>query len=206
MPRRARYLVVVAVAGTHALAIGVLLDEYRTVRLSAPSGTPLSAFIVTRPVRRQLPVAGPSRNVGSAPIEPLIGPITLAPPAPIVTSPGGGPIDWSDAAKRAAAEILGRPRRRPFGFPPGGRSAITLGVWSSFSPAHHAGESDRFITGEDIEWTSDRCYVVSDPPVPGEPDILARHRVTHGGCLPPAGSDPGELFKSLPAYKKYHPQ
>lgn len=207
MPRKARCVTLVAVAGTHALAIGVLLDEYRTVRLAAPGGTPLSAFIVTHPVRRQLPVPVPARNASSAPpIAPLVGPITLAPPAPIVTSPGSEPIDWSDAAKQAAAETLGRPPRRPFGFPPGGRSAITLGAWSSSSPAHHAGESDRSITGEDIEWTSDRCYVESDPPVPGEPDILARHRVTHSGCLPPAAPDPGELFKSLPAYRKYHPR
>lgn len=206
MPRTTRYVVLVAVAGTHALVLSALLDSYRTMRLSTPSATPLSAFLVTRPVRPQRSIARPPLNESSAPIAPIVKPITLVPPARIVTSPGGAAVDWSDAAKQAAGAILARPERRSFGFPPGGKSAITLGVWSLSSPAHHAGESDRSITGEDIEWTSDRCYVISDPPVPGEPDMLARHRVTHSGCLPAAGPDPGELFKSLRAYRKYHPQ
>ena len=31
-------------------------------------------------------------------------------------------------------------------------------------------------------------------------------RVTRSGCLPTPGPDPGDLFKSLPAYKKLHPK
>jgi hypothetical protein len=57
-----------------------------------------------------------------------------------------------------------------------------------------------------IAWVSDRCYAASDPPPLWEPDILKRAGVTHTVCLPPNGPSRGELFKSLPAYKKYHPQ
>ena len=54
-------------------------------------------------------------------------------------------------------------------------------------------------------WCTALGYVESDPPMPGEPDIIKRTRITHSNCLPPPGPDPGELFKSLPAYKKLHP-
>lgn len=120
--------------------------------------------------------------------------------------PNGPAIDWNAAARRAAAAVLGRRKRKDFGFPPGGKSAITPGVPSPATPAHYAGESDRTPDGEITEWVSARCYVVSDPPLPGEPDFLKNARITRGGCLPPPGPDPGELFKSLRAYKKYHPQ
>jgi hypothetical protein len=114
-------------------------------------------------------------------------------------------IDWNAAARRAASAALAPPKRISFGFPPGGGSAITLGVPSPSSPAHHAGESDRTADGEVTEWISDRCYIISDPPTLGEPDFLAHARVTRSGCLPPPGPAPGELFESLPSYKKYHP-
>ena len=70
----------------------------------------------------------------------------------------------------------------------------------------HPGDSYRLEGGEEIQWVSDRCYVASDPPAPWEPDILKLAGMTHTVCLPPNGPSPGELFKSLPAYKKYHPQ
>jgi hypothetical protein len=144
--------------------------------------------------------------MGSAPVAPLVAPITLPPPAPTITVPNGPAIDWNAAARSAAVAVLGRRKRKTFGFPPGGKSAITLGVPSPATPAHYAGESDRTPDGEVTEWVSERCYVVSDPTLPGEPDFLKNARVTRGGCLPPPGPDPGELFKSLRAYKKYHPR
>ncbi len=61
-------------------------------------------------------------------------------------------------------------------------------------------------TGEVVVWKSDHCYVVSDPPSPGEPDFLKHARVTRAGCQQPPGPTPGELFKSLPTYTRYHPQ
>jgi hypothetical protein len=206
LPSRTRCLVVVAVAGVHALVIGVFLGESRALRVSSAAGTPLMAFIVTRRARPRQPFARPSLSESSAPIVPLVEPITLAPPVAPASSASGQAIDWNSAARKAAAGVLGQRKRISFGFPPGGKSALTLGVPSPSSPAHHAGESDRTIDGQDTEWISERCYVISDPPLPGEPDFLKRARVTRGGCLPPPGPDPGELFKSLPAYEKHLPR
>lgn len=200
-----RYFVLVVVAGAHALVLGVLLGESRALRLSSPGGTALTAFILMRPARLRSPMARPALGGSAAPIAPLIAPITIAPPARVVTGVNGRAVDWEAAARRAAAAALARGKRISFGFPAGGKSAITLGVPSPSTPAHYAGESDRTPDGEDTEWISDRCYVISDPPVPGTPDFLKNARVTRGGCLPPPGPDPGELFKSLPAYRKLHP-
>lgn len=206
LPTKTRYFLFVAVAGVHALVLGVFLGESQTPRLSSPVVMPLTAFIVTRRGRPRSPVARPSRNMGSARIAPLVAPITLAPPVPAVVVPNNGPaIDWNAAARRAAAAVLGRRKHKNFGFPPGGKSAITLGVPSPATPAHYAGESDRTVGGEVTEWISARCYITSDPPTLGDPDFLKRARVTRSGCLPPPGPDPGELFDSLPSYKKYHP-
>lgn len=204
MPGRSRYLVFLAVAGAHSLALAVFLGRSATVLLSSSTVPPLAAFLLLRPVRPRAPVARPRLNASFAPAVPVVEPITVAPPAPFAASPRA--IDWSSAAKRAAATVLQRGKRISFGFPPGGKSAITLGVPSRHTPAHYAGESDRTVAGEHVEWTSERCYVTSDPPVPGAPDFLEHARVSRGGCLPPAGPDPGDLFKSLPAYKKHHPK
>lgn len=209
MPNKRRYLVLAAVTGIHALVLGLLISSSRSLSLSAPGGTPLEAFILMRAARRHSPLAPPPLGATPAPIEPIVEPITLAPPSAVATSPSGPAIDWNAAANRAAARAGTRalmPRKRiSFGFPPGGKSAITLGVPSPHTPAHHAGETERIAGGGSIEWTSDRCYVESDPPTLGEPDIIRRARITHSNCLPPPGPDPGELFKSLPAYKKLHP-
>jgi hypothetical protein len=205
MPNKRRYLVLAPVVGVHALALGMLLSSSRTLSLSASGGTPLEAFILMRAARRHPPLAPAPLGETASPIAPIVEPITLVPPAAVATSPAGRMIDWNAAATRAATRAPAQRKHISFGFPPGGTSAITLGVPSPHTPAHYAGESDRTIEGDDIGWTSDRCYVESDAPLPGEPDIIKRARVTHFGCLPPPEPDPGELFKSLPAYKKHHP-
>lgn len=201
---RNRYLVFLAVAGAHAVVLVVLVGRSMTTLVPSAAGPPIATFLVLRPAVHGPLVPSPLSRI-SAPIAPIVEPITVAAPAPLATSPGGQTIDWNAAATRAAAATLKARKRISFGFPPGGKSAITLGVPSLHTPAHYAGESDRTVAGRDTEWTSGRCYVMSDPPVPGEPGFLRRARVSHFGCLPPAGPDPGELFKSLPAYKKYHP-
>jgi len=205
MPNKRRYFVLAAVTGIHVLILGLLFSRSRTLSLATSGGTRLQAYILLRAARRHLPLAPPPLGATAAPIEPIVEPITLAPPSAVAMSPGSRAIDWNAAANRAATQALAHHKRISFGFPPGGKSAIILGVPSPHTPAHYAGESDRMAGGGSIEWTSDRCYVESDPPMPGEPDIIKRTRITHSNCLPPPGPDPGELFKSLPAYRKLHP-
>lgn len=205
MPNKRRFLVLAPVVGAHALALGVLLSSSRTLSLSASEVTPFEALILMRAARRHPPLAPAPLAETASPIARIVAPITLAPPASVAMSPASQAIDWNAAATRAATRALAHHKHISFGFPPGGKSAMTLGVPSPHTPAHYTGESDRTIEGDDIEWTSDRCYVESEAPLPGEPDIIKRARVTHFGCLPPPEPDPGELFKSLPAYKKHHP-
>lgn len=202
---KTRYFVFLAVAGGHALVLIVLLGRSGATLLPSPAATPIRAFLVLRLAHPRAPLRSAPTHRTAAPLAPLVEPITVAAPAPLLIDGGAPSIDWSAAARQAAAAALKSRKRISFGFPPGGTSAITLAVPSAHTPAHYAGESDRTAAGEHIEWTSDRCYVASDPPVPGEPDFLKKARVSRGGCLPPDGPDPAELFKSLPAYKKLHP-
>jgi hypothetical protein len=205
LPSKTRSLVFVAVAGVHALVLAVFVGESPTLSLPSPAAASLTAFIVARPASRRPILAGPPHGESSPPIA-SPEPISLTLPVLTGMRSGGRAIDWNAAAGAAAAAVLRRRKRITFGFPPGGKSAITLGIPSAPSPAHHAGESDRTPDGRDTEWISDRCYIVSDPPPPGEPDFLKHARVSRGGCLPPPEADPGELFKNLPAYKKHHPE
>lgn len=67
---------------------------------------------------------------------------------------------------------------------------------------HYAGEEYTDSTGSHLVWISDSCYIISDPPLPGIPRGLNFSRTN---CVDYA-KPPGELFKDLPAYKKYHPE
>ena len=112
-------------------------------------------------------------------------------------------IDWSAEARRAAAAVTSAPHVREFGeTPKAGR------LWEPPlhpAPAHQAGEQYRSEDGEWIVWVSDRCYIVSGVPPLGLPDILARSIPTRTVCQGGFGPQ-SDLFKDLPAYKKYHPQ
>jgi hypothetical protein len=205
MPNKKRYFVLAAVVGAHAVIIGVLFSTSRAISLSSSTGISMTAFILRRAAHPRIPIARPRLGATAAPVAPTVEPITLALPPPAVLSPAGQAIDW-DASARAVVATALRPRKRiTFGFPTG-TSPIMRGAHAPDFSVHHAGDSYRIAGGEDIEWVSDRCYVASDPPALWEPDILKRAEVTHTVCLPPNGPSPGELFKRLPAYKKYHPQ
>jgi hypothetical protein len=204
MPNKRRCFVLVAVVGAHAVIIGVLCSTSRAIRMPTSTGTSMAAFILRRAAHLRIPIARPRLGDTGAPVAPTVEPITLTPP-PAVVSPSGQAIDW-DAAARAVVATALRPRRRiTFGFPTG-TSPIMRGAHLPDFSGHHAGDSYRVAGGEVIAWVSDRCYVASDPPPLWEPDILKRAEITHTVCLPPNGPSAGELFKRLPAYKKYHPQ
>ncbi len=126
-------------------------------------------------------------------------------PPPQIDFPTGADtsIDWFAEAGRAAEAAIAAPHTRSFGKIP--QAPSWLGS-SHSAPTHQAGEQYRLETGESIVWVSDRCYIVSEPPPLGMPDVFARSLGTRTVCQAPAGPPPGELFRDLPAYKKYHPQ
>jgi hypothetical protein len=178
-PNKKRYLILAAVVGAHALVVGALLRRSRSISLYSPTTIPITAFLLTRPVRPRSPIARPRLKATSAP--PITEPITLATPVLPVTSPSGPAVDWDAQGKRSVARILEPSNRISFGFPPPRESAIKLGVVPPL-PAHYAGEQYRTEAGEQIYWVNNRCYLVSDPPSLFEPDFLNNARQSRMTC------------------------
>jgi hypothetical protein len=121
---------------------------------------------------------------------------------PIPPADSGSAIDWTVEAERAAAALSNAPKPREFGSFPRADSQETP---VHPTPAHHAAEQYRDPYGNSVVWVSDRCYVVSERAALGMPGVLAQSRPTHTVCVDPSAPE-GELFKDLPAYKKYHPK
>ena len=127
----------------------------------------------------------------------------MPPPRMSVEGSPGPPIDWSAEAERATSGSISPPSMRSFGEIP------SAPEWLRSVPSserHHAGEQYRLGMGESVVWVSDRCFIVFEPPPLGMPDVFARSLGTRTSCQEPPGPREGELFKDLPAYKKYHPQ
>ena len=136
---------------------------------------------------------------------PLVAPVeppTVLPPVMGFPLDADTAIDWAAEARRAAAGITGPQRFREFGRTPGAGSG--QGPRRS-APPHQAGEQYRDELGEWIVWVSDRCYIVSDTPALGLPQVLARSIPSRPVCQSDAQAR-SDLFKDLPAYRKYHPQ
>lgn len=176
-----RYLIFVAVAGAHAVVLGMLFSKSRSISQSSPTTIPITAFILTRSARMRPSITRPQLYEPSP--QPFVQPVAVAPPAIPVRGPGSPAIDWGAQANRSVARILARAPgiRLSFGFPAGGESAIALGVPSRSTP-HYAGESYRTETGEEIIWTSDHCYLVSEPPSLFAPASMQHDAVTRPIC------------------------
>jgi hypothetical protein len=191
-------LVVAGHAGLLLILMLALDARTRPRALAAPVGTLILLSLPVAPDRRL------RRNVSeTAPIERLALPPIPPPPDIQLPDDTHTSIDWLAEARRAAGIATAAPRTRPFGEMP--KAPSWLGP-SRSSPTHRAGEQYRLETGESVVWLSDRCYIVSEPPPLGMPDVLARSLGTRTVCQAPPGPREGELFKDLPAYKKYHSQ
>jgi hypothetical protein len=176
---RNQWPILLAVAGIHGLLIRMLLDSPQWSSPSSPSVTPISAFILTYPVRPRPAIAHPRLNATA--VAPITEAITLPPPALPATGPSGPAIDWDAQAKRSVARILKASKRISFGFPAPGDSAIKIGN-DPPAPLHYAGESDRMEGGEQIYWLNDHCYIASEPPSLFEPDLLNNARLARLSC------------------------
>ena len=190
-----RSTALIAVIVLHA-GLLTLLVTLRTSTRPAPGGF-VSTFIAlpqpsSAPQRRERLPETP-QLAPMPPVEPLI-----APPAQISPPGNAGPsIDWNEQAQRAAAAVAEPRAYRQFSHTP------KVDAVTGRRPAHEAGEQYRLDDGKWVVWVSERCYIVSGVPPLGLPDVLARSIPTTTVCQddsPP----PGELFKDLPAYQKYH--
>jgi hypothetical protein len=192
-----------AVVTLHA-GLVILTVAFRTPTSPSASTEFITALIflsaplppVASSNRRRPQVANETSPV--APVEP---PTT---PTPVISFPIGADtaIDWVAEARRAAAAVTSAHDVREFGHIPKADSGQAP---QRSSPAHEAGEQYRTEDGAWIVWVSDRCYIVSEVPPLGLPQVLARSIPTRTVCErdPEPRSD---LFKDLPAYRKYRPQ
>ena len=196
----------IAFAAVVALHAGLVI---LTVTLRTPTSSSASTEFITALIFPTAPLpsaASPNRRRPqladeTSPAAPLEPPTPL--PAAISFPLGADTvIDWAAEARRAAAGVTGAHNVREFGRTPGAGSGHAP---QRSSPAHAAGEQYRTADGAWIVWVSDRCYIVSEVPPLGLPQVLARSIPARRVCQ--GDSEPrGDLFKDLPAYRKYHPQ
>lgn len=185
------------------VALHVGLAVTLMVGLRAPTRLRVGEFVSTLilpPPTRFPNRPRPPRDYSPAaiiPIEPLIS----LPDVSVLNAPSMS-IDWDTEVKRAAGAATGRSSIREFGRNP---ATPYKQQKSGPTPPHEPGEQYRLGTGEWIVWVTPGCYIVSDRPPIGLPDVLARSIPTRTVCQDNS-KPPGELFKELPAYKKFHPQ
>lgn len=137
----------------------------------------------------------------TAPLAIVAPPIAL--PAEVTPAGDARPgMDWAWEAQQAAAAVTFTAGVRSFGTNPAAESARTsvLSV-----PGHAPGEQYRATDGAWVVWVSDRCYLVSDVPPVGLPEVLARSMPARTVCQDDSESR-DDLFKDLPAYEKQHPR
>lgn len=111
-------------------------------------------------------------------------------------------IDWAAQARRAAIAAAGRLGHKLFGVSADRKSPNKV---ESETPLQRAGESYRDVYGDQVDWVSDRCYIVSPEEAPGSLQALAQLRLTRTVCVD-NGPSTGNLFKSrIPFYLKRIP-
>ena len=195
----------IAFAAVVALHAGLVI---LTVTLRTPTSSSASTEFITALIFPTAPLPSaassnrrrPQLADETSPAAPLEPPTTQP---PVISFPIGADtaIDWVAEARRAAAAVTGPRKVREFGRNPADSGQAPL----RSSPAHEAGEQYRTEDGAWIVWVSDHCYIVSELPPLGLPQVLARSIPTRTVCQ--RDSEPrSDLFKDLPAYKKYHPQ
>lgn len=194
-PRRGGVLI--AVILLHAGLVLVVSIVLRSPNGSAPREL-VSTLILLQPPPPSSPVPP-----GVYPARPSFAPSSTAITVPPVSAPVTGPIDWDVEAQSAAAAVTGARRARSLGHHPAAAAAPTAA--SPASAVHHAGEEYRDTDGTSIVFVSDRCFVASSPPPPGVPDVIARAIPTRTVCKGDPGWSRADLFKDLPAYRRYHP-
>jgi hypothetical protein len=197
-----RAIAFAVVVGLHGLAITLMVALRNPPLHSRPND-----FVSTVTLLFALPPpAGPSTQLhfktasDASPLAAVEPPIAL----PAKVSPSGDArraVDWPSEAQQAAAAVTLTPNVRAFGAGPEVDSARTGALPL---PGHAPGAQYRTTDGVWVVWVSDRCYLVSEVPPIGLPEVLARSIPTRTVCQGDAESR-GDLFKDLPAYEKHHP-
>ncbi len=207
--RRARItrkiLLFAAVACAHVLVIALLLRETQTFSLAGANVAPIRVFLF-RPVHRKRRLIVPPTRLRAltVPVRPITAPITLTLPAISRPLRAARPINWGQAARLAVQSILKRRKSLTIGFPKGAHSVTAL--HSAASGIRSQGrESYRTATGQRIARGSGNCYLESGPAPIDASQLEEQAQMSRVVCSGSRrGPSPDNLFKSLPAYKRYH--
>ena len=197
-PQRAGALGVVL--AIHIALIAVVVVSFRGPHSSSPIQDIIGTWIALPTVS----VARPSglwhsQQAPSSPISPIQIELPKVESVPILSEDSGGIVDWAEEARTEGANLRDGPKTSEFGVFP--RAQFDGPAPSG--PIHRAGESLRDAEGNKTVWVTDSCYIVSEAPPLGTPDVLARTQPTHMACVDRSAPE-GELFKDSSAYKKYH--
>jgi hypothetical protein len=197
-----RYLAIVVVGALHFLILEIFVRAPPVPQGPAEEPTVWSTlfFLPQEEVKRPQPVKIRPRNTAAispsqVPATRSVSPMTT-PPSPTTAK---SPVDWMSELNGAAAAVAAANGGQ--GGSSKEESSTSGSLWTP--PVHTAGEQYRLSTGELVVWVSDRCFLVSEPPMAGTPNSAAHLALTHTQC-----NDPGprsDLFKELPAYRKYRP-
>ena len=200
-----KILLFAAVACAHALVIALLLRETQTFYISGANVVPIRVVLFRPAHRKRRLIVPPARlRALTVPVRPITAPITLTLPAISRPLPVARPINWRQAARLAVHSILEHRKSLTIGFPQGAHSVTAL--HSAASGIRSQGrESYRTATGERVARGSGDCYLESGPaPIDAsqlEQDAQMSRVVCSGSQR---GPSPDNLFKSLPAYRRYH--
>ena len=196
-----RSLLFAAVLAAHALIIALLILVSGRMQQPGSNALSIHAVLLLPARRRPLRFLPPTLRRAVIPS----APITLRLPGaqrPIAVPP---PINWARSARQAVQAVLrSRPHQVVIGFPAGAHSR--RGLHSKASGIRAQGrQSYRTETGEHVARGSGNCYVVSGPPPIDASRLEQQAQMSSVTCASrQRGPSPDNLFKSLPAYKRYH--
>jgi len=203
-PRPSRTGALATTLAVHVAAVAALvLAFHREPHPPSTIAFVSTLILLSAPVRRpEIPDRERwDSNQRFAPLRPAEPP----PLAPLPITPSldeGTTIDWAGQAREVAVfeaqKMTGRERE------PQNRNDDKPGAPEP-GRTHTAGEQYRTATGDSVVWVSDRCYVISEKPLPGTPPTMAGSKPTRTVCPGDSGNARGDLFKDVPAYRKRHP-
>jgi hypothetical protein len=189
---RRRAAALAAVLILHLVLFALLTASLRN-RAPAPAPSFVSSLILLPHTPRTL--KPDRRAVGFTPMPPPL-------PAPREFKPPPNPaasVDWYSEAKRAAQTVTAEPPFRGFG----SHAAGSAEPPDSSGSSHVAGDQEHLDAGTWIVWVGPNCYILSELPTLGMWDITAGSMPARTVCRQDSSSA-NELFRSLPAYDRFH--
>jgi hypothetical protein len=191
-----------AVFALHAAVVtGLVINAWTRILPTAPTSPPLELLIFPRqpspPVQPPPPVSNRISTIMAAP-QPLPADTLIDGTANFNPDVVGPPIDWFQEAHNVAASIAEGAKS------PEGKSPLPANSVFATPAPHYKGEQIPNADGTWVVYVSENCYQLSK-------DITyVDNKSTHGKtiktyCNRRSKEPRGDLFKDLPAYKKYHP-